>query len=340
MDLPIGDPVEGEIVLSGEALPALRPNLTARDQLAQAWLDAKANDSEHTAAAYERDIRTFFAFIDDRGADVFALIPAVLDQYRKHLQTPGVVGTRYKAKTKRANSTVARMLTAVSSFYKYGQTNRPDLVRWNPVEHVTRPKPPRVSSTLGLSPEELAQVLDVARRWGNREYALLMLLAGTGVRVSEAINADTSDLLREGDRWYLRVIRKGGEEGLVGVAEPVARALRRYMRGRRGALFLNADGTDRMTRRQAAHLVAKATREAAKVNPELKDRRISPHSLRHTIATTLLDEGESISNVQALLGHTTIATTARYDRARRERRNPAVDRMARILDDGMPDEAQ
>lgn len=335
MDPDFHGVTEGVLVPRDSPLPALRPSLSERDALARAWLDAVANDSGHTASAYRTDIAGFFEWVDAAGLDVFSLLPAVLDQYRKHLQTGEHTG-RYVNQRKLKPATVARKLTAVSSFYKYGQRQGTGLVRWNPVEHIRRPKPPRTSTTLGLDQVELSALLDVARRRGPREYALVMLLAGTGLRISEVCNADTGDLVRESGRWYLRVVRKGGEEGLVGVADPCARAVRRYMRGRRGPLFQGNDG-ERMTRRQAAHWIQAMANDALGKPGQPGHKRITPHSLRHTIATTLLDQGISISDVQALLGHTTIATTARYDRARRERSNPAVAAMAAILEDGTPD---
>lgn len=315
-------------------LPDRRPDVGARDVLARAWLDAMANDSAHTAAAYRGDITTFFEWVDANGLDVFTLLPAAVDQYRAHLQGEHV--GRYVNSRKLRPATVARKLTAVSSFYRYGQRQGTGIVRWNPVERVRRPRPPRSSSTLGLDRTELEALLAVARNRGTREYALVMLLSGTGLRISEVCNADTGDLVRENGRWYLRVVRKGGDEGLVGVPDPAARAVRRYMRGRRGPLF-QGNGGERMTRRQAAHWLQTMADQALGRPGEPGHKRISPHSLRHTLATYLLDAGVSIVDVQAQLGHTTIATTARYDRARRERNNPSVAAMAALLEDGLPD---
>lgn len=309
------------------------PASTLRDQLAAAWIMEVGNGSENTAAAYRGDITTFFGWADEAGLDVLALLPVHVAGYRRWLQTAEHAG-RYRGSRKLSPATVARKLSAVSSWFRFGMLNAPGLVATNPAdaERSKRPTVPQVSLTMGLSREEADQLRRVALARGTREYALVQLLLGTGLRVSEVCNADTGDLKREGTSWYLEVVRKGGARSLVGVPDPAARALRRYMRGRRGPLFQGNAG-ERMTRRQAAYWITAMTKAAGIT------KTISPHSMRHTVATMLLDSGVSISDVQSLLGHTTIATTARYDRARRERNNPGTAVLATIIEDDLPDVA-
>jgi len=323
MDLAEGD--QTEIVSVGDH--DLVQALPIREAHALAWLQAHENDSPHTAARYRRDIAVFFQWADDNGYDIFKMIPWHIDQYRRWLQTAEHVG-RYRRKLKLSRQTIAGRISAVSSFYRYCRANSPRLVSVNPAQDVSRPRVARESQTLGLTADEATAIRAAARERGAREYALIQLLLGTGLRISEVTRADTGDFVQEGDTCYLRIVRKGGERDLVEVPVPAVRALRRYLDGRDGPLFLSSDG-QRMTRRQAAHWI----RGLAIAAGVPRVRPISPHSLRHTVATLALDAGVSLRDLQVLLGHKSTETTARYDRARRNRNNPASKALAAIIED-------
>lgn len=328
-----------EVVLAPRrAELASLPDRAVRDELARAWWESYEDDSPHTANRYERDIASFFAWSDTHGHDVFQMIPWHIQRYRKWLAEPDRVA-RYKRKTKLSDSTVAGRIASVSSFYRFAQeqAGQRGFVP-NPAKGLRRPKSATESTTVGLTADQVREILRVAAGRGRREYALVMLLASTGLRVSEACNLDTGDLVRDSGEWMLRVKRKGHGDNLILVSCPVpaARALRRHTRGRRGAMFQGNDG-QRMTRRQAAYWV-KAMSESALGKPENGGPRISPHSFRHTATTLALSAGVPIADVAAQMGHTTTQTTARYDRANRRRNNPAARALGEMFEDGLPDE--
>ncbi len=306
-----------------------------RDALALGWVQAHENRSVHTADRYRRDIATFFGWADAQGFDVFSMLPWHIEQYHRWLQNAEHVG-RYRGTRKLSPQTRSGKLAAVSSFYRYAQRQTTTAFLPNPAEKVERPKVARESKTTALTKDEVDRVLAVAMRRGRREYALVMLFATTGLRVSEVCQLDTGDLVRDGGEWMLRVVRKGSDDVvLVGVPDPAARALRRYMRGRRGALFQSDDG-ERMTRRQAAswlHSLAVAVFGT----PAKGGKVISPHSFRHTATTLSLNAGVHMRDVAAQMGHRSMETTARYDRANRTRNNPAVKALGEMFEDGLPD---
>lgn len=325
----LAPPIAGELV-------DLRAR-TVRDELARAWWESYEDDSPHTAARYRRDITSFFAWADGAGYDVFQMIPWHVQKFRAHLAEPDRV-ERYRKKTKLADSTIAGRIAAVSSFYRYAQeqAGRQGFVP-NPAEAVRRPKVSKESQTTGLTEDEVRRILAVAAKRGNREYALLLVLVTVGLRISEVVELDTGDLVRDAGEWMLRVKRKGHGDGrvLVSCPEPTARALRRYSRGRRGAMFRGND-YERMTRRQAAYWI-RAMSANALGKPEDGGPQISPHSFRHTATTLALNAGVPIADVAAQMGHTTTQTTARYDRANRRRNNPAARTLGAMFDDGLPD---
>lgn len=304
---------------------AAGPNVAARGEAVEAWLRECAASSVHTAARYRRDIAVFFAWVDQEGLDVATLLPWNIGEYKAWLADGGA--GELKA------STQAGRLNAVSAFYRYLQQNSRGTPPPNPAEHVKRPKfERRVSTTEGLEPDELAAVRGEARRRGTREYALVQLLVGTGLRISEVVGADAHHLRRAGGEWYLHVRRKGYQDRVpVQVPATAVRALHNYLRGRKGPLFLDNSGK-RMSRQVASNRIRYIAVAAG-----VTGKKISPHSLRHTMATLSLSAGVPIQEVQAQLGHASIETTTRYDRANRRRNNAAVRAMDEIIADDTED---
>lgn len=336
MNSRFGEVLEAEIVPSGPGArsPALRVqpgSLALREEIRHRWLRSKKNrsGSNNTVEAYNRDIETYFAWCDSRGFDVFTIFPSDVEEWVDELLTTDNVG-RFKSKPKpRSKATVARMVTAVSSFYSYAAKHTHGRVT-NPVDLIERPRVEDETTTRALSLEEVQRLLTVAQRRGNREYALVQLLIGSGIRVSELCLADTGDLGTDSGHDVITVRRKGGKRANVRIPPATARALRRYIRGRRGPLFL-LDNGNRMTRRMVDHHLTSMAKEAGIIGPK---ERLSPHSLRHTAATLALDAGASLRDVQVQLGHARPDTTARYDRARRNINNAAADALAKLVEDG------
>ncbi|MGD9530402.1 MAG: tyrosine-type recombinase/integrase, partial [Pseudonocardia sp.] len=183
--------------------------------------------SPHTATRYRRDLACFVQWVDERGLDTFALLPWQLAEYAAALRD-GWAG-ELKASTR------AGRINAVSSFYRFVQRNAEGYGVRNPAEHTPRPEVSRRSKTRRLSADELAELRREARRRSAQLYALVQLLVGSGVRISEALDSDTHHLRREGAEWYLYVQRKGVEDRVpVQVPVEAVRALHRHLRGRKG----------------------------------------------------------------------------------------------------------
>jgi len=303
------------------ALPA---NIAGRTDALEKFLREKGARSLHTAGRYRRDLTVFFEWVDARGYAVENLLPWQMGEYAADLRD-GVMG-ELKASTR------AGRINAVSAFYRFLQQQARDVIPQNPAAATPRPEVSRRSRTRKLDANELTALRDVARA-SARMYALVQLLAGSGVRVSEALGADVHHLRREGTEWYLYVIRKGSEDR-VAVQVPVeaARAIRHYVRERRGPIFIDRTGK-RWNRNAAArslHYVA--------IKAGITDRNVSPHSLRHTATTLALNKGVSLRDVQIQMGHNSTETTARYDRDDRERNNPTVIALGKLIADDLTDE--
>ncbi|TMK59807.1 MAG: tyrosine recombinase, partial [Actinobacteria bacterium] len=184
----------------------------------------------------------------------------------------------------------------------------------DPTIEVVRPRVPRpLPHPLGL--DEVGRLIEAPDRstsTGLRDRAILEVLYGAGLRVSELTGLDVDDLDVEGG--FVRVVGKGGKEREVPIGRHAQHAVGTYLsrarpslvgQGTRGALFLNTRG-GRLSRQACAKLLAVyATRAGI-------ERRVSPHDLRHSFATHLLEGGADVRVVQELLGHASVATTQIY----------------------------
>jgi integrase/recombinase XerD len=273
------------------------------------YLVAERGLSSNTVAAYRRDLRRYAAFLTARGvhrpqdiddAAVRSFVASI------SASTHGPDGEPYKA------TSVARALSAVRSFHRF--LLREAIVDRDPSVDVVRPRLPRsLPHPLGVEDvRRLIEAPDPSTPAGLRDRAILEMLYGAGLRVSELTSLDVDDV--DLDEGFVRVLGKGGKEREVPIGQHARAAVEAYLaRARpglagprsRGALFLNARG-GRLTRQSCARLLA-ATAEAAAV-----ERRVSPHDLRHSFATHLLEGGADVRVVQELLGHASVATTQIY----------------------------
>jgi integrase/recombinase XerD len=220
-----------------------------------------------------------------------------------------------------ANASVARAVIAVRSLHRFAAAE--GLTAEDPARSVRPPKPPR-RLPKALSLEQVQAMLAVPAtdtEVGLRDAALLELLYGTGIRISEAVTLDVDEVDRlartpaDEPAPGLRVLGKGDKERIVPVGSYARKALDAYLvRGRpmlvaagqgTPALFVNTRG-DRLSR-QSAWAVLRSVAEKAGITAE-----VSPHTLRHSYATHLLDGGADIRVVQELLGHASVTTTQIY----------------------------
>ncbi|MEO5885623.1 MAG: tyrosine recombinase, partial [Candidatus Limnocylindrales bacterium] len=220
-----------------------------------------------------------------------------------------------------ASTSLRRRAAALKGFYRFAYGE--GLIEVDVASHLDLPRQSRrLPDTLAV--DEVVRLLDAAAARGPRDRALLELLYAAGLRVSEAIGLDREDLSVDGA--FVRVIGKGDKERLVPIGEEALDALAAWIEGPRedllvrhhvrplrgGPLFLGDRGR-RLARQQAWGVVTGAAAAAGLVG------KVSPHTLRHSFATHLLEGGADLRVVQELLGHASISTTQLYTHLTGER---------------------
>jgi integrase/recombinase XerD len=165
-----------------------------------------------------------------------------------------------------------------------------------------------------------------------RDLAIILLLLNTGMRVSELIHLNFNSIQHDGDRYRVMIMGKGGKERVLKLNDKTVAALRNYLAQRphqaqTEALFLNKN-LQRISRKAISELVRKYAKEA---HLPPKAASISPHKLRHTLATLLLANGENLRVVQEILGHSNIQTTQIYTHVINTEKDEALDRIDKIL---------
>lgn len=271
-------------------------------------LKGERNASPHTIRCYEDDLVQFEQYLIEAQGD--GADPTGADSRRLRGFSAWLSGREY------APSTIARRLASLRSYYRYQR--RQGVVTTDPVGGLRNPKQPRRLPKL-LRVEEVIRLLDAIPTvddLGVRDRTMFETLYGGGLRVSELVGLDLPDLDEESA--MVRVRGKGRRERLAPVGEMAMgwlarwKALRRPARPGEPALFLNHRGT-RLTTRSVGrllqdHLVAQGLDPAS-----------SPHTLRHSFATHLLDRGADLRSVQDLLGHRSLTTTQIYTHVTKER---------------------
>lgn len=271
--------------------------------------------SPHTLTAYRRDLGRYVTFCTARRIPEAA---AVDEQAIRSFLASLSASTYGEHERPYAPSSVARALSAVRSFHRFLLRER--LAERDPAAGVVRPRLPRALPH-PLGRDEAERLVDApvpADPSGLRDRAILELLYGSGLRVSELTGLDVDDV--DLDEGAVRVLGKGGKEREVPLGSYAKAAIERYLRGgrpalarpsSRGALFLGTRGT-RLARQSVGRLVAQYARRVG------IERPVSPHDLRHSFATHLLDGGADVRVVQELLGHASVATTQIYTLVTRE----------------------
>lgn len=270
-------------------------------------LQVEAGASPHTVSAYRRDLEGLAVFLASRRRTLETARPSDLAAHLAALQAAGL-GAR----------SLARHLSAIRRFYRFAV--REGWIRQDPSELLEAPRPPR-RLPRALSREEATRLVEApapASAVGLRNRTMLELLYGSGLRVSELIGLRPGDLdLRAG---FLVSTGKGSRQRLVPLGAEASRWLTRYLEEARprllraadpGRLFLNRRG--RPLSRQAVWRMVRAEAQRLGV------RRASPHALRHSFASHLLEGGADLRSVQAMLGHADISTTQVYTHVSRAR---------------------
>jgi integrase/recombinase XerD len=264
--------------------------------------------SPNTVAAYRRDLRHLVDYLEGQGLDApRGATAAILREFVFRLKDLGLAPT-----------SIRRHISAVRTYYRFllGE----GLVVRDPTDRLTSPKKWRtVPSVLTVSEMERlvgAQHADDPLAW--RDRALVELGYATGARVSEIVGLQVKDVLF--DEGLVRLFGKGRKERLVPIGRRALGAVALYTRevrtrlekgSGRGILFLNARGTP--LSRVGAWGIIKKLAKAAGIT-----KRVTPHTLRHTFATHLLEGGADLRAVQEMLGHADLSTTQLYTKVDRE----------------------
>jgi len=278
------------------------------------WLRVERGRSPRTLSAYRLDLRSYVAWLDEQGLGLADVVEPTLSSYATHLSASGLKAASAK-----------RALVAVRGLHRFLAEEQPG--RTDPGAELEVPKVPR-GLPKALSETQVGTILDsvvgndaIARR----DRAVLELLYGTGMRISELVGLSHADIDLDGGT--VRVFGKGSKERIVPLGSFAIRSLVAWLgpggrpdlepdrwarRSDQEAVFLNARG-GRLSRQGAWLVVRKAGERTG-----LADR-LSPHVLRHSCATHMLDHGADIRTVQELLGHASVSTTQVYTLVSSER---------------------
>ena len=274
------------------------------------YLSIEKGLASNTISAYRLDIEKFFHYLSTNQLSLEQVSPEQLSFYVAWLR--GMENTEFKI----GESSIARNIISIRSYFTYlakeHKFNNPSL----------NFKPPKIGKRLpkALTIDQVMSMLNIVGSdlISSRDKALVELLYATGARVSELINLNTLDIStfdsEAGSTTTVKLKGKGGKERVVPIGSYAVAAVNDYLvRSRptllkvstQKALFLNQRG-GRLSRQSAWNLVAKAAQRAG-----LSDQ-VTPHSMRHSFATHLLDGGADIRVVQELLGHSSVTTTQIY----------------------------
>lgn len=265
------------------------------------YLSVERGLAMNTLESYGRDLRQYSQYLEQDAAGLDGATRQTVVNYLMHLQRQG-----------KATATIARRLAALKAFYQF--LVREKYLELDPTANLESPKLekrlPRVLTVREV--ELLLQQPDASQGGGHRDRAMLELLYATGIRVSELVSLNLEDVSLESG--YIKCRGKAGKERIVPMGSLAVRSCREYLEHGRprlvkdpgeDALFVNHHG--RRLTRQGFWKIVKKYAEDAKIEKE-----ITPHTLRHSFATHLLDNGADLRSVQEMLGHADISTTQIY----------------------------
>ncbi len=275
------------------------------------YLDIERNLSRHTQKGYLTDIRQFYVYLaaNDEKPGQLGAASGEIDQ----LMIRGFMRFLYLGKVKKV--TMARKLASLRAFFKY--LLREGRIKINPAELVQTPTPEKHIPSL-LSVDEVLAVLNVPAKDelpSLREKAIMELFYSAGIRLSELAGLNMEDI--NFPQGLIKIRGKGRKERIIPVGGPALAALQRYLPQRAELLskcgnkdidspvFINSRGR-RLTARSVARAVDRIVAQSA-IN-----RKISPHALRHSFATHMMDAGADLRAIQELLGHESLSTTQKY----------------------------
>lgn len=268
----------------------------------QRYLKLERGYSPHTVEAYLRDVEKLERYLNDEGISVTDVKLETLEHFSATLSDLGISPTSQ-----------ARILSGIRALYHFLVLD--DYLQDDPTELLESPKTgdylPEVLSATEV--DMLENAIDLQKKEGQRNLAIIEVLFSCGLRVSELVNLKISNLYME--ERYVRVLGKGSKERLVPISAKAVTELERWFKirnavypikpGEQDYVFLNRRGSH-LTRTMVLLMIKNyAVKAGIKKN-------ISPHTLRHSFATSLLEGGADLRAIQAMLGHESISTTEIY----------------------------
>lgn len=295
------------------ARDSLLLNMTMQQSASHPWFDRYLEHllvvkglSENSVASYRADLQSFAFFLDKEEYPLEKVIEQTLFLYML-----------YQRKRSLKSRSLARHLSSLRGFFDFLYDE--GLLAENPAKMLESPKLPRKLPEY-LSRTEIESLLnqpDLATKLGNRDRSMLEIMYASGLRVSEVI--DMRPLDYDGQAGVIRIWGKGGKERMVPVHDTAQNFLNEYVATWRPTfapqedrMFLNRSGKG-LSRQGLWKIIKRYARQAG------IDRPISPHTLRHSFATHLLDGGADLRTVQLLLGHADISATEIYTHVQGER---------------------
>ncbi len=264
------------------------------------YLNKELNYSENTEISYREDITNFLNYLEKKQLNYKKIDGEIIRDYLKYLD---------EAKLK--NSTIARRISALRTFYNY-LLNK-NIVDTNFFNSIRNPKLEKKLPNY-LSYEELAKILDnidISTKIGLRNRLLVELFYATGCRVSEMINIKVSDINKSNNS--IRIMGKGKKMRIVYFGEYARDYLDRYLPLIDTDYLFTQESGDKLSIHDVEYIISDLVKNLA-----LKTH-VTPHTLRHTFATHLLNNGADIKTVQELLGHSSLNTTGIYTHVSNER---------------------
>ena len=272
------------------------------------YLEVEKNYSDYTVLNYKKDIEEFIDFLNKECIDSFKEVDYKI--LRNCLNE--MFNKKYSSKT------ISRHLSSLRTLFKY--LSRENIIEFNPMVLISNPKEEK-RLPVYLNYKELEDILEIPDTntvLGLRDATILELLYSTGIRVGELVNIKIKDI--DFSEKRIKILGKGNKERYVLFGDKCLHLLNRYLRESRTKLlknscdylFLNQRGTSisvRTTEQMVDNVVKKSS---VKFN-------VSPHTLRHTFATHMLDNGADLNSVGELLGHSSLNTTAIYTHVSNER---------------------
>ena len=267
------------------------------------YLSADLGYSDNTYVSYEHDIEEFNKYIDNK--DIRKVNTNTVKSYLKTIE-------------ELAPSTISHKISALKSFYNY--MIKMNYIDISPLEGIKQPKLGlHIPDYLTIDEVEKLLNIDIKTPFDARNKAILETLYATGLRISELVSLEFNNI--DFEECIVRVVGKGNKERIVPIYDKAIKALLDYInnyrpelliKGNRSLLFINNHG-EGLTRQAVFKMIKKECMEKG-INKD-----ISPHTLRHTFATHLLQNGADLRIIQELLGHSSLSTTQIYTHISNER---------------------